>query len=512
MTLKRAMNYLPEPRLLFGHNQLTEDPRDGLTLYGPYESSSKGSIQVGVIGSPRGLELYSKFVERLQSPLYSPAKEVTQRPHFPGFENVFGVRWPSNPTASVLLKQEEVAKALETSNLKERTYAVVNIYLEKLVRFQAEEEQRIDLWFVVLPRNVWVYCRPESKSSGEISIGKAAIEAHMAGQQVMFPEIAEEIEESIEVLDSSSDFHNQLKARVLKEKLQAPIQVILESTLEFRDRHRLQEYDAHMKAHLAWTQSSAIYYKLGKLPWKLHGVREGVCYVGLTFRRFERAVAKGYACSAAQMFLDSGDGTVFKGNIGPWLSKDEKDYHLDTGSAKDLLEKAILSYISRKGREPQEIFIHGRARFSQEEWNGFREAISENSPNTRLTGVVIQSSGKLKLFRHVSGESSNYGVLRGLMYQIDSRQAYLWTRGFIPRLQTSISLEIPNPLRIQIDRGNGQIEQVCQDVLALSKLNYNACIYGDGLPVTLRFSDNVGSILTAIDGLEVEVLPFKYYI
>lgn len=35
------------------------------------------------------------------------------------------------------------------------------------------------------------------------------------------------------------------------------------------------------------------------------------------------------------------------------------------------------------------------------------------------------------------------------------------------------------------------------DVLALTKLNYNISIFGDGLPVTLRFADSVGEILTA---------------
>ena len=38
---------------------------------------------------------------------------------------------------------------------------------------------------------------------------------------------------------------------------------------------------------------------------------------------------------------------------------------------------------------------------------------------------------------------------------------------------------------------------VLRDVLALTKLNYNACIYGDGIPVTLRFADAVGDVLTA---------------
>ncbi len=63
-----------------------------------------------------------------------------------------------------------------------------------------------------------------------------------------------------------------------------------------------------------------------------------------------------------------------------------------------------------------------------------------------------------------------------------------------------------------IDKGEENIEQVLADILALTKLNYNACIYGDGVPVTLRFSDQVGGILTAIKKLDVQVLPFKYYI
>ena len=36
-----------------------------------------------------------------------------------------------------------------------------------------------------------------------------------------------------------------------------------------------------------------------------------------------------------------------------------------------------------------------------------------------------------------------------------------------------------------------------RDVLALTKVNYNACDYSSGLPVTLKFADRVGEILTA---------------
>jgi hypothetical protein len=51
-----------------------------------------------------------------------------------------------------------------------------------------------------------------------------------------------------------------------------------------------------------------------------------------------------------------------------------------------------------------------------------------------------------------------------------------------------------------------------QDVLGLTKLNFSACIYGDGLPVTLRFASDVGEILTAAPLGDLPPLPFKHYI
>ncbi len=46
----------------------------------------------------------------------------------------------------------------------------------------------------------------------------------------------------------------------------------------------------------------------------------------------------------------------------------------------------------------------------------------------------------------------------------------------------------------------------------LTKLNFNTRIFGDGFPVTLRFADDVGEILTAIPEVSSKPLPFRHYI
>ena len=53
---------------------------------------------------------------------------------------------------------------------------------------------------------------------------------------------------------------------------------------------------------------------------------------------------------------------------------------------------------------------------------------------------------------------------------------------------------------------------VLSDIMALTKLNYNTCIYSDGPPVTLKFADAVGEILTAGPLETVPPLSFKFYI
>ena len=157
-----------------------------------------------------------------------------------------------------------------------------------------------------------------------------------------------------------------------------------------------------------------------------------------------------------------------------------------------------------KGKYPKEIFIHAKTYFDDQEWAGFSEAVSGKSS---IIGVRIQASNEFKLYR-----GHSFCVPRGMVMKIAKHKAFLWTKGFIPRLQTQIGLETPNPVTVEITRGTSSIEQVCKDVLALTKLNYNACIFADGQPVTLRFADSIGEVLTAGKNVIANILPFKHYV
>lgn len=516
------IEYYNEPNLEFGGGEKAIDPRDGLTLFGPYEDIAPFSVRAGVVGSEEGLDAYHEFVKTINKPIISTKtvygklkSDETARPSFPGFEAVFNVRWPEDPEVFKLINTNVIDLYLLEKNKKKRTIALVDLYINQIRQAISDEDPNINIWFIVIPRSLYFRCKPGSAGK-DLSSGtrKFLVSAQQGQSQILFPGEENYVEVLQKVIDTSSDFHHLLKARLIQERITTtPVQIILDTTLRFRDKYKNKPLDENMKSHLAWTQSTTLYYKFGKLPWKLSDIRDGVCYLGLVFKKTNQLTkAQPTVCSAAQMFLKDGDGSIFRGNKGLWQGKNEKEYHLDKPAAKDLLGQALDDYQIKRGKYPSELFIHGKARFSEEEWAGFLDAAVERGATTKLVGIVIKDTGGFKLFREAEGQPSNYGVMRGMAVKLSNKEAYLFTRGFIPRLNTATSLEIPNPLHIQITRGDADINVVLKDVLALTKLNYNACLFGDGLPVTLRFSEIIGSILTATDVWQTDQRKFMYYI
>ena len=314
-------------------------------------------------------------------------------------------------------------------------------------------------------------------------------------------------EEEVLSYDYDAQFHDQLKARLLEYTI--PTQIIRESTLAWRDFKNkfgtpLRDF-SKIEGHLAWTISTAAFYKAGGKPWKLSDIRGGVCYLGLVYKQVEKSKNPNNACCAAQMFLDNGDGTVFKGEVGPWYNPERGDFHLNAKEAKSLLTQAIESYKQQNGVYPKEVFIHAKTRFNNQEWFAFQQVTPKG---TNLVGVTITQTKPLKLYR----SEGEFAILRGNAFVVNKNSAFLWTVGHVPKIQTALSMEVPNPIFIEINKGEADITQVLKDILALTKLNYNACIFADGTPVTLRFADKIGEILTASTNIKAPPLAFKYYI
>lgn len=419
--------YIPEPRLLFRHDQAMEDPRDGLTLFGPLDESRPYGIKAGVIGTATGIQRFERWVEWVQRPVFN-ASPLLGRPPFPGFETVFRARWNTKPLLTLTVTDAEIDQFLYLDEPHQRVYGTVGVYAKRILEALREEEEKPELWFVVVPDRVWKYCRPNSIV--EPAIRQEALRSFKRAKQAksfyetrsLFPDMEQEAVPYV----YEEQFHNQLKARLLNAMVLT--QIVKETTLSniFKPGDaNFDQREAARQSEIAWNLCTAIFYKVGGRPWKVADIREGVCYVGLVFKKDETTGTSKNACCAAQMFLDSGDGVVFKGALGPWYNDETGDFHLSYEAAKALGELAIKSYSKKAGGPPKEMFIHGKVRFEAAEWAGFADAAGTH---TSMVGVRIREEKNLKLYR-----KGHNPVLRGLANIRSERSAHLWTRGWTPR-------------------------------------------------------------------------------
>lgn len=506
----KELIYIEEPNILFAHGQKCTDARDGLTLFGPLNQIY--GIRTGVIATQEGFNKFKKYLKQLQKPIYN-SNNVT-RPMFPGFEAAFNCKWEPENITFKPITDNEIGKYLYNESTHKRTYDLVTLFIEKIVSASKNDEERVDVWFIIVPDEIHKYCRPNSSLPKDLVQTKKRISKSKAKTFEYMPALFEDIDKELKEIEKEANtynfdaqFHDQLKARLLQHTI--PTQILRESTIAWRDYKNslgspIRNFEK-IEGHLAWTISTAAYYKAGGKPWKLSDIREGVCYLGLVYKKIEKSKSPKNACCAAQMFLDNGDGTVFRGEVGPWYNPKKGDYHLKPKEAKALLCQALESYKEQNGKYPKEVFIHAKTNFNYEEWNAFLDVTPKE---TNLVGVTIKKTKPLKLYK----SEGDYPVLRGIAFVVNEKSAFLWTVGYVPKLQTALSMEVPNPLFIEINKGEADIKQVLKDIMALTKLNYNACIFADGEPVTLRFADKIGDILTAMTEISAPPLAFKYYI
>lgn len=496
---------IEEPTLLFGHGQAVEDPRDGLSLFGPLDRGNPTGIRYGVVGPSGGIQRLKNWIQRIQYSLHNEPP-TPLRPPFPGFEAAFGVPWRVQPALSLSVPDDDLDKAVHLDDKYQRVYKTVDLYAERIIKAIREEEEKVDIWFVIVTEDVHKYCRPNSFVEAALKVKASNVmKPKTAKNYQVYPSMFEDDNVAARPYHFDLNFHNQLKARLLQHSVLT--QVLRESTLapnDFLNPFGRPKRSVDDPSTIAWNICSAIYYKVGGRPWKIGSIRDGVCYIGLVFKQDQNNSDPRASCCAAQMFLEDGDGVVFKGTVGPWHTPGKGDFHLNRVAAKELVGMAVEAYRMKKDKPPKELFIHGKVRFNNEEWGGFCDAVS---PLTALVGVRIRPDSSLKVFSR-----GDRPILRGLAYIRDERTAYLWTKGYTPRLKTYPGMEVPNPLLIDVCRGNVNIETVLQDVLALTKLNYNSCIFSDGQPVTIKFADAVGEILTAGPLEKQPPLPFKFYI
>lgn len=304
------------------------------------------------------------------------------------------------------------------------------------------------------------------------------------------------------------NFRRYLKARLIGLKDSIPVQIVLEETINGKKKS-LQDLTMQ-----AWNFCTATYYKNNGTPWTLSLKDKNTCFIGISFHKVLNTEETYMKASIAQAFNYEGKGIIFVGKKFKWDGNETqtKAPHLTYEYSKSLMVDVLNQYKDFNKLLPNRVVIHKTTDY----WNsidhadyaeveGLKDGIKAVLGEEITIDLVTIKSSDFKLLR----DQGKYPVIRGTLLTLDAATATLYTTGYIPIYETFPGVHIPRPLEVSIYEGETSVKKVCQEILSLTKLNFNNCNYYDSLPITLRFAQKVGEIIQYMD--ENSNPPNKYF-
>jgi hypothetical protein len=461
------VSFIPEPLLEF-HAGTHIDIRYGLANLGPLDLNDNPEprvVRVGIVGTPETVEGVRGWLERAAEGVEA---RLVRHPHtapaFPGFTT-------ESPLAARLAFDDRTERTIADSAFTalaarprgEASEAAVELFLDELRHIA--ERGGVDVIVCALSQSVL-------DATGEAARTVADEGDEVAADQPVVPAALRRV-----------DFRQLLKARAME--VGVPIQIIKPPTWgggRKRGKGQLQD-----EATRAWNFFTALYYKSGGTLWRLvrdpHALTS--CFVGVSF--FRSPDDDNLRTSVAQVFNELGQGVVVRGAAAQ-ISKDDRQPHLSQENAQRLLLHALQTYRREHRTLPARVVVHKTSKFSEQELEGMRAAL--DSERVSSGDFVSIFDSLTRLYRR-----GNYPPLRGTFLSLDDATHTLYTRGSVEFFETYPGAYVPLPLGFRCDRTVETPRFLAEELLALTKLNWNNTQFDGRDPITIRAARQVGDIL-----------------
>jgi hypothetical protein len=489
--------YLNEPTLVFAGKQVCEDPKTGLTAAGPYsktDSTRREQVRIGIVGPADAVDRAVQFLSRLSRPIEQSGKtDAVLHPSFPGLNHgePFQIEIVTQHVWHRTLKRKDIVQILDTDDFTERVGLLTAAVVAE-VRALYKLDPRPDVVICAMSEDIEEACRVGiAKHDAEKKVEENQIDEDI---QELIGDSTEDDDESDEVdTEAARSFRRGLKAGCLN---LLPTQLIWHRTLA--GTKGVQD-----AATRAWNLSVALLYKAGVVPWRLSETIDGTCFVGISFFHKDKARSAILRTSVAQAFSERGEGFVLEGDEFSWDENNEfeRTPHLSRIQSRKLLERVLKVYREQLNIPPRKVVIHKTSKYIDEEIEGFQDALSD-VPQYAM--VTINRRG-IYCFR-----PGNRPVLRGTLVDFGGKAGLVFTTGYVPFLRCYPGLRIPHALEITENWGSLTLHEVAEDILKLTKLNWNSAAFYCRDPITIAFAQKVGDILK-MSKVQNPAVQYRFY-
>jgi hypothetical protein len=487
------IGHVSEPDLLFSHGGRCIDQKTGLSLFGPLGSSldengSSHSITLGLVGSKKTVELSQRLITELNFIIPAPLSKQFM-PDFPGFsaKSPLSSRIQIPDESIELVTRGELSELKKKKEFKDKVEYALEVIFNKM-RNISEREPRADVILIAIPAEIDKHCTQYWDRFGH-PLTRRKRKSRRTEKRGLLYEYDSLWEAEVE---ESADIHFSSIYRAIKTEamiLDIPTQVIKADTLKKKNTED--------PCTVAWNLFVALYYKSGGYLWRLADAAPGTCFVGISF--YESKDDYDLRTSMAQIFSHRGEGLVLKGEKAEKTGSDRRP-HLDTAGMKKLIKTVLNTYKRQEHINPTRVVLHKSSQFSPEEIEGVEKALSK----IHQWDILALDYSYLRLLR--AGE---HPPLRGTFAVTRDNRFHLYTRGYVPFQQKYWGPATPKPLTIMQHEGDTPIRNLCKELLALTKMNWNSSSYSTREPITLHFARKVGGLLSEA---ETKVTPKERFL
>ena len=247
-----------------------------------------------------------------------------------------------------------------------------------------------------------------------------------------------------------------------------------------------------------------MYYKANQtIPWRLvtNDNKPKACFVGIGF--FRSRDKKILHTSLAQIFDELGNGVILRGT--PVNSdKDNLRPHLTDEQAYTLLKEALSEYRHAMSNFPARLVVHKSSNFSEAEAEGFQQAIDEFHISTSDFVTILDTN--LRFFRN-----GMYPPLRGTQITLEGNTNLLYTKGSVEYFGTYPAPFVPRPIEVRIFENDESPDKICEEILGLTKMNWNNTQFDGKYPITIACARRVGEIMKYLEEDEKPQIKYSFY-
>ena len=174
-------------------------------------------------------------------------------------------------------------------------------------------------------------------------------------------------------------------------------------------------------------------------------------------------------------------------------------------------------YWDYKRKLPERVVIHKLFPFREEEQKGLREGLA-GIDNLEL--LEINEERRLRYVssqvRQVKLEVQGFPVRRGTTIRLSDSEALLWVHGATDAVKENWTYfqgkrRIPGPLMVRRYAGTSSLSTIAQEILGLSKMDWNSGDLYSQLPATIYSSKRIARIGNLLERFGSDSFDYRLF-